>query len=421
MKKYEELLSKIENKKETIGVIGCGYIGMELIKNFAPHCKKIIGFDIDEEKVIMHSIKSECITLHYGFEVTVIPITYTADFSKLTECDVVLIACPTPVLDKAPYLNPIKKAIENIWLYVESPVLIVIESSVPIGFTREVQKTIKEEINIEFFIGFSPERIMPGDTEHTMENTPKIISGYDGFSVNLIRALYSKVCRKIIEADEMEEAEAAKLIENTQRDVNIAFMNECAMNLGEKGINHCNVFDLCGTHWNFKQYTAGLVGGTCIPVNPYYLWYKIGIINILKSARIVNDSMIGYVSRKILSMAGELENKKILVMGGTYKSNVKSMANSKILDLVEGLKGWPYNANKIDLYEPMCDLDYIDKTGYDIVIIGTKSKWIEDKINDIEGIWRFYKKGIEKKDRILIDLCGFYISNRFKPAKYWRL
>jgi len=412
--KFRELNERIDNKQETIGVIGCGYIGMSLIEEFIGKCENIIGFDIDGYKI------NDLTRNNQG---PYCDVEYTTDFLKIYECDVIFVCVPTPAPDGEVDNRPINNTFHAIKNYLKPGVLIIIESSVQIGYTEKFIDTLegynKIKCGYDFFMGYSPERVMPGNTEHNFENTPKIISAYDTCSYNLMLGLYQKACNVLIRADFIKEAEASKLIENSQRDVNIAFMNECTYKLTEKNINHKNVFDLCKTHWNFKEYSPGLVGGDCIPVSPHYLWaldYKNDDDTLLTLARYTNEMMPVWIAEQINKLIGSVVGKNILILGATYKDNVKSDKNSGIYKLAKELEDWSAH---VFIWDSELNLGDSSKDGYDIVVIGTASKWVLDFVNS-KDIHSFYKKNLPEDERILIDLPGM-MNDYPLNYKYWRL
>jgi len=413
-KQFWDLSERIIHKQETIGVIGCGYIGMSLIEAFTNKCEHIIGFDTDKYKI--NDLNPHKQGLYCYLE-------YTYDFLRLYECEVIFICVPTPLKNNEPDLSFVNNALTSIVDYTTANTLIIIESSVDIGRTRTAVQYVEHENGIRcgenFFMGYSPERIMPGNTKHNLNNTPKIIAGYDTCSRELMRLVYSKICDEIVLAKRLEEAEAAKLIENTQRDVNIAFMNECYHMLDKKDIEAYKVFDLCRSHWNWLDFKPGLVGGSCIPVNPYYLWaldYKNDDDTLLTLARYINERMPVWIAEQINHIVENQGDKDILILGVTYKDNVKSDKNSGIYKLKNELMDWSY---RVQIWDSKLNLDNIKDSGYDIVIIGTASKWVLDFVNS-KDIHNFYKKNLPEDERVLIDLPGVldgYVEN----YKYWRL
>jgi UDP-N-acetyl-D-glucosamine/UDP-N-acetyl-D-galactosamine dehydrogenase len=267
---------------------------------------------------------------------------------------------------------------------------------------------------------------MPGNSEHDLENTTKIIAGYDNLSRQLMSFVYGKVCDEVVMAKRLEEAEAAKLIENSQRDVNLAFLNECAMELNSKELDHNHVFELCRGHWNWINLEPGLVGGSCIPVNPLYLWGKFYLDyeenTLLTMARCTNESMPGFIAKVINDIVDNERGKRILILGGTYKSNVNCMENSGLLKLKQELMNWQ---NDVDIWEPVAGLDNINESDYDIVIIGTDSDWVLDFIHQpvntkAVGLARFYKENLKEEDRVLVDIPGVF-TGKYQTYKYWRL
>lgn len=331
-----------------IGIIGLGYVGLPLCFAFSKFTN-VIGFDIDTNKVQSLSLNNESIE----------NLSLTDDRSLLVDCDVFIVAVPTPVdVYKVPDLSAMTGACELLSEFLKPDDLVIFESTVYPGATRKVVSDIlvvntglqihsdKENMSSgTFFLGYSPERINPGDTAHSLSNTSKVISGSSLTSVQLVRSVYEDIVEAdLVQASSIEVAEAAKVIENVQRDVNIALMNEFVMCFDALSLNGREIFKIAKTKWNFLNFEPGLVGGHCIGVDPYYFLYEIGRVGmestIVRNARLVNESMVSFVVAKIISCFRALNPNAVTigVLGVTFKKDCDDVRNSKNLELCEVLR-----------------------------------------------------------------------------------
>jgi len=323
---------------KTVCVVGLGYVGLPLAEAFSHHIRTI-GYRRDQEKVDELNGKA-------GNR-----IIATTDPSLIKQADFVIIAVPTPVTKaKDPDLEPVRSATEVVGKHLKKGAIVVLESTVYPGVTEELVGPILEResglvCGKDFFIGYSPERINPGDELHTLENIYKIVSGMDPESLDALSELYGLVTT-VYRAPDIRTAEAAKVIENVQRDLNIALMNELAIIFHKMGLDTVEVLKAAGTKWNFHQYKPGLVGGHCIPVDPYYLVYKAGELGyhpqVILAGRAINDSMPKYVAQlavKGLNAVGKTtKGAKVLIMGLTYKEDVADIRESPVEEMVHELK-----------------------------------------------------------------------------------
>ncbi|MBA1343514.1 MAG: UDP-N-acetyl-D-mannosamine dehydrogenase [ANME-2 cluster archaeon] len=321
----------------TVCIVGLGYVGLPLAEAFSRHIR-VIGYDVDEAKV------AELIDKGVGME-------FTTDASQIKQADFVIIAVPTPVTKaKDPDLSYVMSAARTIGQNLRKGAIVVLESTVYPGATEEVVKPILEEesgmrCGTDFKIGYSPERINPGDEEHTTESITKIVAGMDAESADRLAGLYGLIT-SVYRAKDLKTAEAAKVIENVQRDLNIALMNELTLIFHRMGLDTGAVLDAAGTKWNFHRYTPGLVGGHCIPVDPYYLVHKAEELmyhpQVILAGRAINDSMPGYVALmaiKGLNDVGKvIKGSKVLIMGLTYKENVPDTRESPVREIVRVLE-----------------------------------------------------------------------------------
>ena len=357
---YDDLLSG----KKKMAVIGLGYVGLPIALEFARKIS-VIGFDIKADRVEMmkNHIDPSNELSREDFEGC--DIKYTSDLEDLKEASFYIVAVPTPIdVHKKPDLRPLLSATESVGKVLSEGDYVVYESTVYPGCTEEdciplLSKTSGLKYKEQFKVGFSPERINPGDREHTLTKITKVSSGCDEESAEEIARTYELVIEAgVHRASSIKVAEAAKIIENTQRDINIAFMNELSMIFNKMGINTYEVLEAAGTKWNFLNFFPGLVGGHCIGVDPYYLTYKSGKFGhhaqIINSGRGINDGMGAYVARqvtlKLSSTFSNLKECRVLVMGATFKENVSDIRNSKVADVISELKEFGVQVDVVDPY-----------------------------------------------------------------------
>jgi len=358
----------------TVGVVGLGYVGLPLAVSFAKHIK-VIGFDINAKRVeqLQQGVDRNGETL--GGDLKHPNISFTSDAKQLRQCRYVVVAVPTPVDDaNVPDLSPVVGASEIVGENLSKGAIVIFESTVYPGVTEETCVPILEKKSGlkfgEFKVGYSPERINPGDHEHTVDKIVKIVSGCDAETLDEVAALYSLVAKSVYRAQSIMTAEAAKVIENIQRDLNIALMNELSLIFARLGLNTDEVLAAAGTKWNFHKYHPGLVGGHCIGVDPYYLTHRAEQYGyhpqVILAGRRVNDSMatrVGEMVVKALCEVGKpVKGARVLVMGLTFKENVPDYRNSKIADTIEYLRD--FGANVIGC-DPLLD-DAIVKRAFGV-------------------------------------------------------
>ncbi len=421
--------------KTKLAVIGLGYVGLPIALEFAKRIP-VIGFDINEERIRMmkKGIDPSNELVKEDFAGT--DILFTNSLNDLKKAKFYIVAVPTPVdVHKVPDLKPVISASRSIGRVLKRGDYVVYESTVYPGCTEEDCLPILEELSglkagKDFKLGYSPERINPGDKEHTLAKIKKVVAGCDKESAEMIAKVYEIVVKAgVYKAQSIKVAEAAKIIENTQRDLNIALMNELSKIFDKMDINTWDVLDAAATKWNFLKFSPGLVGGHCIGVDPYYLTYKaIGLgykPEVILSGRRINDSMGEYVAKNVvqrLIKKGKVIGKsRALVMGATFKENVSDIRNSKVADVIEELKSYSINVDVTDPYADAAELkrEYgfeltkkIGK-GYDVVIISVSHReyWDLDEK---------YFKSILSKDGIVVDLKGMY-RGKIKSLEYWSL
>jgi UDP-N-acetyl-D-galactosamine dehydrogenase len=341
------MVSKTAIKGKTVCVVGLGYVGMPLVEAFSKHVP-VIGFDNNEAKV--NKLKKEYPTLDL-----------TTNPNKIKKADVVIIAVPTPVTkSKEPDMNPVISASEIIGRNLKKNAIVVLESTVYPGTTEEIVGPILEResgytIGKDIKVGYSPERVNPGDDNHSIDKIIKVVSGMDAETTKTLAALYGLVTTVFV-AKNIKTAEAAKVIENVQRDLNIALMNELSMIFHKMDIDTKEVLDAASTKWNFIRFSPGLVGGHCIPVDPYYLTYKARELGyhsqVILAGRAVNDSMAKYVAELAIKGINEtgktIKNSKVLIMGLTYKENVPDTRESPVKAMVKELKEFSCDVYGLD-------------------------------------------------------------------------
>ena len=403
-----------------IGVIGLGYVGLPIAIEFSKYFD-VVGFDINKGRI--SSLKSGIdFNEEEGIEkIKKNKIFFTDKSSYLKYCNIYIITVPTPVNKKnLPDLYLIKKATENVAKYINRKDILIYESTVYPGFTEEVlipliEKKTKLKLNSDFYCGYSPERINPGDKNKTLKNINKIVSGSNKYSLNIIYNLYKKIISaKVIKVNSIKIAESAKVIENCQRDINIAFMNELFMIFSKLNINFFKVLEAAKTKWNFLNFVPGLVGGHCIGVDPYYLAYKakkIGHVpQIILSGRKINNLMPKFYASMISKNRKNKSKLKTLILGATFKEDCKDLRNSKVLDLYNELK---IRGHKVDIFDPMFSIKY--KLFNDNILN------IKPKINSYNNIIlavkhdKFKKLGIRRILKWGKNDCKFFdIKNFFK-------
>ncbi len=362
--KFNDLFNRVEKRLDSIALVGLGYVGLPIALEFAKHFN-VVGFDINAKRIAMMQNNQDPSGEVNASEFENKTISFTHQLEDLKETRFYVVAVPTPIdAFKQPDLTILKAATTTVGRTMQKGDYVVFESTVYPGCTEEVCVPILEKesglrFNVDFKVGYSPERINPGDKKNTIDKIVKIVSGSDDVALEEIAKVYESIITAgIHKAPTMKVAEAAKIVENTQRDVNIALMNELSLIFENLDINTFDVLEAAGTKWNFLNFYPGLVGGHCIGVDPYYLIQKsirTGHNPILISAgRSVNDGMPAKIAKRV---AGQLEklgkdprNSKILVMGITFKENVTDIRNSKAAVLIKGLKQY---CNNVDVIDPL--------------------------------------------------------------------
>ncbi|MBQ2350708.1 MAG: nucleotide sugar dehydrogenase [Bacteroidales bacterium] len=428
---YEALI----NKQAKLSVIGLGYVGLPIALEFSKHIN-VVGFDVKPERVAMMNNHIDPSNELDKSAFDGCNITFTSNAEDLKQCNFFIVAVPTPIDEhKLPDLTPVIKASESVGKALKKGDYVVYESTVYPGCTEEDCVPILEKMSglkfmQDFKVGFSPERINPGDKAHSLTQIKKITSGCDPEAAENIAKVYEIIIKAgVHRASAIKVAEAAKIIENTQRDINIALMNELSIIFDIMGINTYEVLEAAGTKWNFLKFSPGLVGGHCIGVDPYYLLHKAKQLgyhaSMINSGRALNDSMGTRIADKVVKMiinAGkEITKSRVLIMGMTFKENVTDIRNSRIIDIINELKYFRVNCDVVDAY---ADHDEVMKeygvdmskepTGkYDAIIVAVNHKPYMELTED-------YFKGISAENGILVDVKGV-MRGKIKDLTYWSL
>ena len=437
---YENLFERLVSGEEKLALIGLGYVGMPIAVEFAKHVK-VIGFNHNERRVLQYMSGIDP-THEVGDEaIRATTVDFTADETRLREARFLIVAVPTPIKeDKTPDLFPVENASRIVGRNLMSGSVVVYESTVYPGVTEEVCIPILEQesglkCGVDFKVGYSPERINPGDKVHRLQTIKKIVSGMDEETLECVAKTYELVVQAgVHRASSIKVAEAAKVIENSQRDINIAFMNELSIIFHRMGIDTKEVLEAAGTKWNFLKFYPGLVGGHCIGVDPYYLTYKADMLGyhsqVILSGRRINDGMGKFVAencvKNLIAVDKPVKNAKVAILGFTFKENCPDTRNSKVFDIVNELE--EYGITPV-ITDPVADREEakriygiefsrLDKVqNMDAVIIAVAHD--EFKMMTKEQIDCLY--GLGKK--VLLDIKGVLDRDEYENAgySYWRL
>lgn len=428
---YNDLIEK----KTKLSLVGLGYVGLPIALAFAKKIS-VIGFDINDARLALmrKNIDPSDELKPEAFDDT--DIVYTSNKEDLKDAIFHIIAVPTPIdKNKLPDLNPLNAATRTIASILKKGDYVVYESTVFPGATEEKCIPVLEEISglkyiRDFKVGFSPERINPGDEEHTITTITKVVSGCDKESLDQIARIYEIVVEAgVFKTTSIKVAEAAKVIENTQRDVNIALMNELSMIFNKMDINTYEVLEAAGTKWNFLRFFPGLVGGHCIGVDPYYLTFKANELGhyaqVINSGRSVNDEMAKYLAtilvKKIIQAGKNVLDSKVLVMGATFKEDVSDIRNSKVADMINEINSYGIDVEVVD---PLASSDELQEeygfklvpkinSSYDAVIVAVAHKEYLD-------LDEKYFNSITNSKAILLDVKGIY-RDKIKELTYMSL
>ena len=437
------LYERIKNKEDKISLVGLGYVGMPIAVAFAKKVN-VVGFDISKEKVELYKNGIDP-TKEVGNDVIkATSVEFTADEHKLKEAKFHIVAVPTPVnADHSPDLRPIESASRTVGRNLTKGSIVVFESTVYPGVTEEICVPILEKesgmkCGEDFKVGYSPERINPGDKVHRLETIVKVVSGMDEESLDVIAKVYELVVDAgVHRAESIKVAEAAKVIENSQRDINIAFMNELSIIFNKMGIDTKAVLKAAGTKWNFLNFSPGLVGGHCIGVDPYYLTYKAEQLGyhsqIILSGRRINDDMGKYVVenliKNLIKADVPVKDAKVAILGFTFKENCPDTRNTRVIDIVNELKEYGLTPMIAD---PEADVEEA-KHEYGLVFDSVEDIKEMDAIVVAVGHNQFFKytqedfkkmfKEGSNESKVLLDIKGILDRKEYEVAgyKYWRL
>ena len=429
-------IEQLLTKQESLAVIGLGYVGLPIALAFARKLK-VVGFDINADRIALmnrgidpsNELDSEAFT---GCD-----ITFTHQLSDLDSVSFYIVAVPTPIDDSnLPDLKPLLSATESVAKSLKKGDCVVFESTVYPGCTEEdcipiLEKASGLKYNEDFFVGYSPERINPGDKVHTLQNVVKVVSGSTPAALEAVAQVYEMVVDAgVHRAPTIKVAEAAKIIENTQRDVNIALINELSIIFNKLNINTYDVLEAAGTKWNFLKFSPGLVGGHCIGVDPYYLTHRAQQAGyhskVITSGRYVNDSMGFYIAKqavkRVIAQGKIIQEARALIMGATFKEDVSDIRNSKVIDIVNELKSFQMSVDLVDPHASSEEMMHeygvglIDQPGtqYDAIIVAVNHR-------EYAALDESYFKGLLKDGQgVFIDVKGIY-KGKINSLVYWSL
>ena len=429
---YQQLI----DRETSLAIIGLGYVGLPIALEFAKKIN-VIGFDISQDRIDLMKNKIDPSKELQSVDFENCSIEFTANLEGLRAASFYIIAVPTPIDDaNLPDLRPLLAATKTIAKVLKKGDYVVYESTVYPGCTEEDCIPLLEEesglsFQKDFKVGYSPERINPGDKVHTLQNVIKVVSGCCEESLHEIGLTYELVVRAgVHRAPSIKVAEAAKIIENTQRDVNIALINELSIIFNKLKINTFDVLEAAGTKWNFLKFSPGLVGGHCIGVDPYYLTHKAQQAGyhsrVITSGRYVNDSMGFYIAKqtvkKVIAQGKHIQEAKALIMGATFKEDVSDIRNTKIIDIVTELKSYQM---AVDIVDPHASSEEMEKeygvsllkqplTNYDAIIVAVNHQEYLSLNED------YFKSLFKDGKGVFIDVKGIYKS-KIKDLEYWSL
>ncbi len=430
------IYNKLIQKEATLAVIGLGYVGLPIALEFSKKIK-VIGFDINQERVDLMKNKIDPSNELIASDFEGCDIQFTTSLDDLKDVQFFIVAVPTPIDgSNLPNLAPLLGASSTVGKVLKKGDYVVFESTVYPGCTEEDCIPVLEKesgliFKKDFMVGYSPERINPGDKEHTLKNVIKVVSGCCSVSLDEIAKTYELVVDAgVHRATTIKVAEAAKIIENTQRDLNIALMNELSIIFNKLKINTFDVLEAAGTKWNFLKFSPGLVGGHCIGVDPYYLTHKAAQAGyhskVITSGRYVNDSMGFYIAKqtvkKIIAQGKHIQDAKVLVMGATFKEDVSDIRNSKVIDVINELKSFLVHVDIVDPHASSIEMEkeygvsLIEKANndYDAIIVAVNHK----EYNNMTEM--NFKSLLKNGEGIFVDVKGIF-KGKIKELEYWSL
>ena len=423
-----------------IAVVGLGYVGLPVAVAFGKR-EEVVGFDISARRIAELEKGHDSTNEVFDEDLRAAKILYTSDPSAIKSCNFIIVAVPTPIDDaKRPDLTPVIKASESVGRNLSKGSIVVYESTVYPGVTEDICLPILERESglkggVDFKVGFSPERINPGDREHTFTKIKKVVSGQDAESLETIAQVYASVVTAgVYKASTIKVAEAAKVIENTQRDLNLALMNELSVLFNKMGIDTREVLEAAGTKWNFLPFEPGLVGGHCIGVDPYYLTFRAEQLGyhpqVILAGRRINDSMGKYVAeqtvKNMISAGKTIKGSKVLVMGLTFKEDIPDIRNTRVVDIIGELRDF---GCEVHVYDPHADAREVEEEynlklltnpaengPYDGVVVAVKHRQFKEL--GIDGL-----KKLAGNPAVLSDVKGVFSVTDAGSAGmgYWRL
>lgn len=437
------LYEKIISREEKISVVGLGYVGLPIAVAFAKKVE-VLGFDVNAKKIELYKSGIDP-TKEVGDEaIKETTVDFTSDASRLKEAKFHIVAVPTPIkADKTPDLSIVEAATKTLAQNLTKGSIVVYESTVYPGVTEDICIPILEKesglkLGVDFKVGYSPERINPGDKVNRLETIVKVVSGSDEEALDIIANVYELVVEAgVHRASSIRVAEAAKVIENAQRDINIAFMNELSIIFNKMGIDTQSVLAAAGTKWNFLKFYPGLVGGHCIGVDPYYLTYKADQIGyhsqVILSGRRINDNMGKYVAENIIKQMikadQNLKTAKVAILGFTFKENCPDTRNTRVIDIIDELKEYGITPLVVDpvadqeeafeeygiTFNTLAEVKDVDT----LVITVAHEEFKQIDIKKFEGMF----KSTNNENKVLVDVKGILNREYFESLnyKYWRL
>ena len=429
------IYDQLKNKETKLAIIGLGYVGLPLAMEFAKDFS-VIGFDINQARVdMMKNGQDPSKELNFA-DYPNVDIEFTANLDDLKAASFYIVAVPTPIDEnKLPDLKPVLGASKTVGQVLKKGDYVVYESTVYPGCTEDDCVPVLEQLsglkfNEDFKVGYSPERINPGDKVNTLRTIIKIVSGSDDEALDQVAKVYETVIDAgVHRAPSIKVGEAGKIIENTQRDLNIALMNELSIIFNKMGINTFDVLEAAGTKWNFLKFYPGLVGGHCIGVDPFYLTHKAAQLGyhakVINAGRYVNDSMGYYVGKqtvkRILKKGKNVLNANVLLMGATFKENVSDIRNSKVVDVYNELVSFGANVDVVDPYADTTELEHeygmklctAPKNNYDAIILAVSH---DEYVNQNQA----YFEQFLTSDGVFVDVKGLYKNANFS-FEYWSL
>ncbi len=430
----------LSERKDKIAVVGLGYVGLPLAVHLSRHFE-VVGYDLKHDRIReLKNGKDRTLEIAAN-DLSNAGIFFTADPSELSQCRLIIVAVPTPIdAYRIPDLSPLRGASGEVGKFMKKGTCVVFESTVYPGATEEVCVPIMEKesglkLGIDFTAGYSPERINPGDKEHTIDKIVKVVSGSDAATTMLLGKVYGKIVSAGVHpVSSIKVAEAAKVIENTQRDLNIALMNELSMIFDKMGIDTTEVLKAAGTKWNFLPFRPGLVGGHCIGVDPYYLTFKAESLGyrpeMILAGRRINDRMAKFIAERtvkiLINSSKQVRDSRVAIMGLTFKENVPDLRNTKVVDIISELK--TYNVNVV-VHDPIADPDEA-KAYYGIDLqplecLGRVDAVIVAVVHDA-----YKSMGLSRIAKLCYDGCPIVIDikgafdlddARNEQIRYWRL